>query len=101
MLCSEIAETAFKLFNENWPLAKPVRMLGVTISGFDYNVEQMSFGDFFSDGENRKKKERAENAVFEIRKKYGYATLQRGVVMADEKLSDQSVAPCPVLNVAS
>ena len=87
MLCSEVAETAFRLFCENWPIAKPVRMLGVTISGFDYHVEQMSFGDFFSDGENRKKKERVENAVFEIRKKYGYATLQRGVVIADEKLS--------------
>ena len=87
MLCSEVAETAFKLFCENWPIAKPVRMLGVTVSGFDYHIEQMSLGDFFSDGEQRKKKEHAENAVFEIRKKYGFATLQRGVVMADEKLS--------------
>ena len=87
MLCGEVAETAFKLFCANWPLAKPVRMLGVTVSGFDYHIEQMSLGGLFSDGEQRKKKERAESAVFEIRKKYGYATLQRGVVLADEKLS--------------
>ena len=33
------------------------------------------------------KKERAENAVAKIREKYGYATLQRGVVMEDEKLN--------------
>ena len=32
------------------------------------------------------KKERAENAVAKIREKYGYATLQRGVVFGDEKL---------------
>lgn len=87
VLCGEVAETAFKLFCENWSIAKPVRMLGVTVSGFDYHIEQMTLGDFTEDGEQRKKKERAESAVFEIRKKYGFNTLQRGVLFADEKLS--------------
>ena len=87
LLCSEVAETAFKLFCANWSVAKPVRMLGITVSGFDYHIEQMSLVDFTDDGELRKKKERAENAVYEIRKKYGFNTLQRGVLFADEKLS--------------
>ena len=64
-------------------------MLGVTVSGFDYHVEQLSLDDALA-GEAGKasyeKKERAENAVAKLREKYGYATLQRGVVFGDEKL---------------
>jgi hypothetical protein len=33
------------------------------------------------------KKERAENAVAMLREKYGYASLQRGVVLEDDKLN--------------
>ena len=63
-------------------------MLGITVSGFDYHVEQMSL-DPFLDGDraNYEKKERAENAIARLRDKYGYSTVQRGLVLEDEKLN--------------
>ena len=86
-LCSDIAKTAFALFEAHWQYGANVRMLGVTISGFDYHVEQLSFEDALSGRQaSYEKKERAESAVAKIREKYGYATVQRGVVMQDEKV---------------
>ena len=87
LLCSDVAQTAYKLFCENWGYGKPVRMLGITVSGFDHYIEQMTIGDVLGEREDYKKKERVEDAVAKIRKKYGFSTLQRGVLFADEKLS--------------
>ena len=87
-LCGDIAKAAYDLFCRHFPLGTRVRMLGITVSGFDYHVEQMSLDAFLSgDRTNYEKKERAESAIAMLREKYGYATVQRGVVMEDEKLS--------------
>ena len=80
-LCGDIAKFAYDLFCKNYPLGAKVRMLGITISGFDYDVRQLTF-DQLVESQAYDKKERAENAVASIRKKYGYDTLQRGVVMS-------------------
>lgn len=87
-LCGDIAQAAYELFCRNFPLGYKVRMLGVTVSGFDYHIEQMTLDSMLS-GERSKydKKERAESAIAKIREKYGYATVQRGVVMGDENLN--------------
>lgn len=84
-LCGDIAQTAFDLFCKHYPLGAKVRMLGITVSGFDYNVRQLTIGEA-TDSSVYDKKERAENAVAKLREKYGYATLQRGVVFKDERL---------------
>ena len=34
-----------------------------------------------------RKKDRAESAIAKLREKYGYSTVQRGLVLQDEKLS--------------
>ncbi len=87
-LCGDIAKTAIALFEEHWQFGERVRMLGVTVSGFDYHVEQLSLDDALSGNQaGYDKKERAETAIAKIREKYGYATVQRGVVMEDEKLN--------------
>ncbi len=85
-LCGDIAKAAYALFCQHIPLGAKVRMLGVTVSGFDYNIRQMSL-DSVLEGERAEyeKKERAESAIAKLRDKYGYATVQRGVVMEDEK----------------
>jgi DNA polymerase-4 len=85
-LCGDVAKAAFALFCKHYPQGAKVRMLGVTVSGFDYDVRQLTF-DQLAESKAYEKKERAENAVAKIREKYGYATLQRGVVMTDEKLN--------------
>ena len=84
-LCSDVANAAYKLFCDNWGYGKPVHMLGVTVSGFDYHIEQLTL-DALAEEQAYKKRERAEDAVAKIRKKYGFSTLQRGVLFADEKL---------------
>ena len=86
VLCSDIAQGAFQLFCKHWQADKKVRLLGITVSGFDYNVEQLTIGQ---DGEkeNYQKIQRVEEAVSKLRDKYGYASVQRGVVMEDKNAS--------------
>ncbi len=87
-LCGDIAKAAFELFCKHFPHGVKVRMLGVTVSGFDYHIEQMSLDSLISgESASYEKKERAESAIAKIREKYGYATVQRGVVLEDEKLN--------------
>lgn len=87
-LCGDIAKAAFDLFCKHCPLGTRVRMLGVSVSGFDYHIEQMTLDGAFSEGigASYEKKERAENAIAKLREKYGYATVQRGVVLEDARL---------------
>lgn len=86
-LCGDVAKTAYELFCKHFPHGMRVRMLGVTLSGFDYHVEQMSLLDgVMENGTSYEKRERAEDAIAKIREKYGYATVQRGLVFEDEKL---------------
>ena len=86
-LCGDVAKTAYELFCKHFPHGTRVRMLGVTLSGFDYHVEQMSLLDgVMENGTSYEKRERAEDAIAKIREKYGYATVQRGLVFEDEKL---------------
>ena len=86
-LCGDIAKAAYELFCQKYPLGAKVRLLGVTVSGFDHHIEQLTIGDTLGDGESYQKRERAENAVAALRQKYGFATVQRGVVFQDEKLN--------------
>jgi DNA polymerase-4 len=86
-LCGDIAKAAYELFCQKYPLGAKVRLLGVTVSGFDHHIEQLTIGDTLGDGESYQKRERAENAVAALREKYGFATVQRGVVFQDEKLN--------------
>ena len=92
-LCEDIFKTAYGLFCKRCPVGTRVRMLGVSVSGFDRHIEQMSLADAL-DGENGssyEKRERLENAVAKLRDKYGYATMQRGLVLEDEKLNGLDV----------
>ena len=87
-LCGDIAKAAYDLYCRHFPLGTRVRMLGITVSGFDYHVEQMRLdGMFDGDKNGYDRRERAENAIAKLREKYGYSTVQRGIVMEDEKLN--------------
>ena len=79
-LCGEIAEHAFTLFKEKFKPPFKVRALGVTVSGFDSGTSQITFDETAGD---YGKREKAEMCVDEIRKKYGYASLQRGIIAED------------------
>lgn len=79
-LCEEIAKNAIALFKEKFAPPFAVRALGVTVSGFDNGSSQLTFDETSGD---YKKRERAERAIDEIRKKHGYASVQRGIVAED------------------
>ncbi|MDE7076154.1 MAG: hypothetical protein K2O62_02405, partial [Clostridia bacterium] len=79
-LCEEIAKHAFELFNQKFSPPFAVRALGVTVSGFDKGASQLTFDETAG---NYAKRERAERCVDEIRKKHGYAAVQRGIVAED------------------
>ena len=87
-LCGEIAEAAFSLFKSQYTARRAVRGLGVTVSGFDKGVQQLSIDDLAGDYD---KKERAERAVGEIRKKYGYSKIQRGIMFEDRSALSMDV----------
>lgn len=83
-LCADFAGAAFELFCANCGAGTRVHMLGLTVSGFDYHVEQLRLGD---ETEKRyEKNERAELAVEKIRKKHGFGALQRGILLENERL---------------
>ncbi len=85
-LCGDIAKAAYELYCEHCPKDMKIRLLGVSVSGFDYHVEQLTLDSAINaatGGVSYEKKERVENAVAKLREKYGYATVQRGVVMED------------------
>ena len=87
-LCGDIAKAAYELFCRHIPLGTRVRMLGITVSGFDYHVEQLRLDEMISgEKDGYQRRERAENAIAKLREKYGYATVQRGLVIEDEKLN--------------
>lgn len=81
-LCGEVAGAAFELFCKQCAPGIKVHMLGVSVSGFDYHIEQLNLLNQteFRKGRNYEKKERAENAVAKLRDKYGYSTVQRGIM---------------------
>lgn len=79
-LCGEIAEHAYKLFVDNVKPPFKIRSLGVTVSGFDNGASQITYDEACG---NYKKREAVERCVDEIRKKYGYDKLQRGIVAED------------------
>ncbi len=87
-LCGDIAKAAYELFCEHCPTGMKIRLLGVSVSGFDYRVEQLTLDSVLDEvegGVSYEKKERVENAVAKLREKYGYATVQRGVVLEDKR----------------
>ncbi len=91
-LCGDIARAAFALYTKHFPVGYAVRMLGVTVSGFDYHVEQLSFDALLSeDGKTYEKRDRAESAIAKLREKYGYASVQRGLALEDDKINGLDV----------
>ena len=87
-LCGEIAKHALDLFCERFTPPYSVRALGVTVSGFDGGASQLTFDEAAGD---YLKREKAERCVDEIRKKHGYASLQRGIVAEDSTAMHEDV----------
>lgn len=82
----EIAQSAYALFKENYSWNNPIRSLGVRGADLvnDNYWEQL---DIFSSAEYREKLLKADRAVDDIRRRFGYFSIQRGLMYKDKKLS--------------
>ena len=83
---SEIAEEAFRLFQENYNWQKPIRSVGVRGADLvnDNYWEQI---DLFSSVEFREKQMKVDEAVDDIRRRFGFYSVQRGLMYVDKMLS--------------
>ena len=80
VLCGEIARTAIELFKANVRPPFAVRSLGVTVSGFDGGSSQLTLDETCG---NYSRREKVERTIDDIRKKHGYASIQRGILIDD------------------
>ncbi len=85
-ITDEIAVEAFQLFRTNYDWRKPIRSIGVRGSDLvnDYYWEQI---DLFSDVAHREKLMKMDQAVDDIRKRFGFYSIQRGLMLEDTNLS--------------
>ncbi|MBP3325228.1 MAG: DNA polymerase IV [Coprococcus sp.] len=85
-ITKEIAEEAYRIFKESYDWKKPIRSVGVRGADLvtDYFWEQI---DLFSNMEFREKQMKADAAVDELRKRFGYFSVQRGLMYFDKMLS--------------
>ena len=82
----EIAEEAFRLFHKNYDWKKPIRSVGVRGADLvnDNYWEQI---DLFSSVEFREKQMKVDEAVDDIRRRFGFYSVQRGLMYVDKMLS--------------
>ncbi|MCD7817667.1 MAG: DNA polymerase IV [Lachnospiraceae bacterium] len=86
-LTSEIAEYAMALFHEHYRWRKPIRSVGVRACDLvqaDCPVQL----DLFMNEEKRERLHRMDMTVDVIRKRFGYASIQRGLMYQDRLLSN-------------
>lgn len=90
-ITGEIADAAYDLFLKNYDWKHPVRSVGVRGCDLvnDNYWEQL---DLFSTQEYRDKLLLADCAVDDIRKRFGYFSVQRGLMYCDRELSSLDAA---------
>ncbi len=85
-ITSEIANYAFALFKEHYDWKKSIRSIGVRGTDLvnDQYWEQI---DFFTDVDKREKQKRLDIAIDDLRKRFGFYSVQRGLMFQDKELS--------------
>ena len=72
------SKTAFKLFIENFTFLKRVRLLGISVSGFDERAQISLFDE---------KTDKFDDIMSKIRQKYGHNKIVRANALFDSKIS--------------
>jgi len=85
-ITKEIAEEAFRIFKENYNWQKAIRSIGVRGTDLvtDCFCEQFNL---FSNVEQREKQIKMDIAIDEIRRRFGFYSIQRGLMHFDTALS--------------
>lgn len=85
-ITQEIAEEVMRLFHKNYNWSSPIRSIGINVSNFEHDNVPTQI-DFFVSEEKRVKLEKIDEAVDNIRRRFGNFVLQRGIVLTDTELS--------------
>jgi len=85
-ISEEIAGHAWELFKENYEWHAPIRSVGVRVSHLSPDTQPHQF-DLFMTETQREKYLRADLAVSEIRNRFGYESVLRGLMYFDKSLS--------------
>lgn len=72
---------AFELFKKNYDFSRGIRTIGLSVSHFVLDGEQISFDDG-----NYDKKLKLNSAISNIKGKYGNKSVLKGIVLKDKKL---------------
>ena len=85
-ITGEIATEAYRIFKGNYNWRKPIRSVGVRGADLvnDNYWEQV---DLFSSVEQREKQMKLDDAVDTIRRRFGFYSVQRGLMYSDKILS--------------
>lgn len=78
-LTETVAREGFKLFIKQFDWAQPLRSVGIRVINLTPDVSGTQIS-MFDDPKTDEKKEKLENSVFNIRKKYGNASVTRASV---------------------
>ncbi|HEY5585378.1 MAG TPA: DNA polymerase IV [Ruminiclostridium sp.] len=84
-LTKDIYEKGFALLKKNWNSSKPVRLIGISITGFEQDslCAQLSLfdqSDVFNEVHNlSQKEEKLEKAMDSIRRKHGITSVSRAI----------------------
>lgn len=85
-ITQEIAEAAMQLFRANYRWNKPIRSIGVRASSLVNALTPIQM-NLFVDQAYRDKLQRMDHAVDDIRRRFGYNSIQRGLMYYDRILS--------------
>ena len=85
-ITGEIAETAMKIFHENYRWQKPIRSIGVRASSLISANTPVQL-DLFLNEQRREKEHKLDMAVDVIRRRFGFDSIQRGLMYQDRILS--------------
>ncbi len=81
------SKTAFELFKKEFAEPFSIRTLGVSVSGFLHNDEQISFNDKTS-----VKMDKLNDTIIDLKKKYGKKMVCKGIVLKDKKIMREDPA---------
>ena len=85
-ITGEIAKAAMKLFHEHYRWQKPIRSIGVRACNL-VSADAPIQLDLFLDEQRREKEHKLDIAVDVIRRRFGFDSIQRGLMYQDRILS--------------
>lgn len=86
-LSSELQTVALRLFSDSYIWQRPIRSLGVSVTTLLPEKQPLQLS-LFTREEERSRKENAERAVDEIRRRFGQHSLQKALLLKDSAIGN-------------